>query len=403
MIDKPVAAVRKADVDAIVASGRVEDRTIDYKRELPGGSDEQRREFLRDVSSFANGMGGDILYGVEEAGGVPTVARGVTLSNFDELRRRLQSTVDSNLDPRLPAVDIVEVSGFPDGSVVLVRVYQSWRAPHMVTFKGLGKFYVRGNGQRHEMDVTELRAAFVGSEGLRERIRAFRDGRFAHVVSGQSPMRTFLAPAVVVHVLPVGGGFTSADLDPRRIDSNWMLLNREGEAFELVRSPVERPNLDGLLIYSPSYDERVGGSPSYIQVFRNGGAEFVVALCGFKDGGLVPATWINGPETEAQILDIVGNARSFRQAMGLAGPVVVSVALLRVNGLPFGTERLVMQFGRGRTFDRDVVVLPDVLLDVDADLHSTLRVVFDALWQAAGSHGSTSYAADGSYTRKRIR
>lgn len=403
MIDKPVAAIDKADVDAIVASGRAEDRTIEYKRELPGGSDEDRREFLRDVSSFANGMGGDILYGVETTGGIPTVARGLAVSNFDELRLRLQSTTHSNLDPRLPAVDIVAVPGFPDGSVVLVRSYQSWRAPHMVTFKGLGKFYVRGNGQRHEMDVTELRAAFVGSEAVRDRIRAFRDGRFAQVISGQSAMKTFASPTVVVHVLPVGGAFTSTDLDARRIDANWMLLNREGELFQLVYSAVERPNLDGLLIYSPDYEERTGGSPSYIQVFRNGGVEFVEALYCFKDHQLVPATWINGDQAEAQILDIIGNARSFRHTMGLAGPVVVSVALVRVNGLPFGTERLFMQFGRGRTFDREVVVLPDVLLDDDADLHTTLRVIFDSLWQAAGSQGSPSYAPDGSYTRKRIR
>jgi predicted HTH transcriptional regulator len=134
MIDKPAASITKTDIDALVESGRVEDRTIEYKRDLPGPSDEQRREFLRDVSSFANGFGGDILYGIEESGGVPTSAPGVLISNFDELRLQLQNSLRSNLDPRLPAVDVEQISGFPNGSVLLVRVHQSWRAPHMVRY-----------------------------------------------------------------------------------------------------------------------------------------------------------------------------------------------------------------------------------------------------------------------------
>lgn len=88
MMDKPVAQIGKADVDALIASARAEDRTIEYKRDLPGGGDEDRREFLRDVSAFANALGGDILYGIEENAGLPTAAPGVSVPNFDELRLR---------------------------------------------------------------------------------------------------------------------------------------------------------------------------------------------------------------------------------------------------------------------------------------------------------------------------
>jgi hypothetical protein len=116
---------------------------------------------------------------------------------------------------------------------------------------------------------------------------------------------------------------------------------------------------------------------------------------------MLPAPWIEGNAAEAQIIDVVQNARYFRREMGLAGAVLLSVALVRVNGMKFGTERLTLQIGR--TFDRDVVVLPDVLMEDDADVHSTLRVIFDALWQAAGSNGSPNYAEDGSYTQKRVR
>jgi hypothetical protein len=251
------------------------------------------------------------------------------------------------------------------------------------------------------MDVTDLRSAFLGAESLNQRIRNFRDGRLGQVLSGESPISTFSAPTFIAHVLPVGLAFASTDLDPRRIDSKWMILNREGELFELVYGVAERPNLDGLLLYSPNYDERFHASPSYIQIFRNGGIEFAQAHYTFEGDQIVAARSINGDHTEAQLLDEVQNARNFRREMGIGGPMILSVALLRVRGLRFGVERL--RFPTGRSFDRDVVILPDVLIEEDSDLHSSMRPVFDSLWQAAGSKGSPSYTPEGLYSRKKIR
>lgn len=109
MIDKPASLVSKIDIDLLVERGRIEDRTIEYKRDLPGTSDEERREFLRDISSFANAQGGDILYGIEEVAGVPTAAPGVVISNFDELRLRLQSMIHSSqASPPAEATELMD-------------------------------------------------------------------------------------------------------------------------------------------------------------------------------------------------------------------------------------------------------------------------------------------------------
>ena len=39
---------------------------LDYKETLSGNNDRAKREFLKDVTAFANANGGDILIGVEE-------------------------------------------------------------------------------------------------------------------------------------------------------------------------------------------------------------------------------------------------------------------------------------------------------------------------------------------------
>ena len=63
----PLDSVTEAHLRALVSAGVAEGREIEFKLELPGGSDADKKEFLADVCSFANAGGGDILYGVKEA------------------------------------------------------------------------------------------------------------------------------------------------------------------------------------------------------------------------------------------------------------------------------------------------------------------------------------------------
>ena len=166
MIPKRFEDISKADIDALVANGVAEGRTIDYKRTLPGGTDEEKREFLADVSSFANAAGGDIIYGVEEDKGVPTSANGLPGIDPDKEILRLDSCIRTGIDPRVPAVQIKAVVGFPAGPVMVLRVPKSWSSPHMVTFKNSSRFFSRTNAGKFQMDVTEIRSAFALSEEL---------------------------------------------------------------------------------------------------------------------------------------------------------------------------------------------------------------------------------------------
>ena len=55
----------------------------------------------------------------------------------------------------------------------------------------------------------------------------------------------------------------------------------------------------------------------------------------------------------------------------------------------------------GTIIPRDVVLLPDIVVDGDdTDVPRALRPTFDALWQALGYDRSPSYGADGAWTGK---
>jgi hypothetical protein len=57
----PIERIDAALLDSLVRDGVEERRRLEYKRALPGGTDDEKKEFLADTSSFANAAGGDLI------------------------------------------------------------------------------------------------------------------------------------------------------------------------------------------------------------------------------------------------------------------------------------------------------------------------------------------------------
>lgn len=120
MFSKSFDEITKADVDLLIADQVPEGRTLDYKAELPGKSDGQRKEFAADVSSFANAAGGYIVFGVAEAKdgsgkntGTPDKATGLANTNGDEAILRLESMARANIEPPIPGLRTKHRHGDP--------------------------------------------------------------------------------------------------------------------------------------------------------------------------------------------------------------------------------------------------------------------------------------------------
>ena len=269
MFNAAFDAIDKGRIEALVANEVRENLTLEYKEMLPGMGRDDKKEFLADVSAFANATGGDIVYGIREkreggkATGMPEKAVGLASINADAEIRRLENMITDGIEPRISGIRIKAIDNFESGPVILLRSPKSYLSPHMLKL-GDSRFYSRTNAGKQTLDVMQIRSAFSISESLPEKVRRFRDERIARIVAGETPIPLPDRPKIVLHLLP------ASSLDPAtRVDFSVLTANHKlQEPINSWNGCIPRFNLDGYLVHSNA--GRPGAPVTYLQAFRNG-------------------------------------------------------------------------------------------------------------------------------------
>lgn len=393
----PVDQIDAARLDALKADDVREGRQLDYKEMLPGNCDDDKREFLGDVTAFANTTGGDLIYGVIErrdetntpTGQIEQIV-GLPSLNLDAERLRLENVLRNGTSPRIPNVEIREISRDPGSPCLLIRVPRSLTGPHMVTYKGLSRFYSRNSAGKYQLDVQEIRAAFVAAETAYERLRSLRIDRVARVGALETPAPVGAGPKLLFHALPVAG----AD----EVWGRFLKLNNAGQdnkilnLLPLIQGSVQtwRFNLDGFVLHTLRGDI---DKQSYTQLFRDGGVECFSWLAKDNErGGFYFSGW------EQRIIARFDAHKEFWRLVGVTAPVVLGLTLFGVRGWrvlpgPYGMAEM------EGALDEDVVVVPDVLLsDLETPSDVALKPLFDLIWNGGGWPESPNYR-DGRRTK----
>ena len=205
MIAKNIEQIEQEDLQSLIDNLVLERKTMDYKQLLPERTDSSKKEFLADVSSFANASGGDLIFGIiqDSETGFPKELAGLDIKNVDQEILRLDSLIRDGVNPRIPSVKIWPITLSNSKTVLIVRVHKSWISPHRVTFRGHDKFYSRSSNGKYPMDVTELRVAFELTGKNIERIRRFRENRISNIFANEMPMPFYDSAKVVLHLIPI--------------------------------------------------------------------------------------------------------------------------------------------------------------------------------------------------------
>lgn len=383
----PIENITKKNIDELVSSKTKEDLLLDYKAQLNLEKPNEKKEFLADVSSFANASGGDIVYGIHErrvgkkSTGEPEKALGFKIENIDETKQRLENLIRDGIDPRVFGARVRIVDGFQNGSCIIIRVPKSWAAPHMVTYDGSFRFYTRNNAGRHPMKVSEVRETVMLTESLHDRIREFRRDRLDRIAADEAPVsisRSLLGNGkVVFHALPISSfdRYVSIDVISEVASNSADLAN--------ILDPIGHPsshryNFDGYVRYSS------GGKPcGYVQLFRNGAIEAFQHL----DFFLNERRRIKAKHLESHVLKWADNFIKLQERLSIHPPFMFLLSLLSVKG--YSIAETESAWGSGDPIDRSGLLLPEILLmKTDESLHEVLRPAFDIIWQSAGHEHS---------------
>jgi Putative DNA-binding domain len=394
VIDGPLTTIDKPQLQKLVGNKVHEGRTLDYKRDL-SFSDEDKRELARDISSFANAIGGDLVFGVEEAKdeagknlGYPAKLVGISMiDNFETLRQRIENIIGSTLEPRIAGLMFHQVAGFERGPIVIVRVPRSWAGPHMLVPHK--HFYSRNSVGKYPLDVREIGNLFTASTELEARVRTFRNERLGRILAGETPVVLALRPKAVIHLVPLTH-------DPSfRLDLQ-ALAQKATQMQPMAMGPSMnwRFNLDGFVTYA---GPDTGPQRTYAQAFRNGSFEAVNSLR--LDDSRTPQG-LRALKLEQEICEVTQTFLRILREAGMIAPGALLIALLgvRATSIYHGS----VDEDQRDTIDRDTVILPDILLEMTEGLSLTaaLRPAFDALWQASGWERSMGYDQRGSWVEQ---
>ena len=137
---------------------------LDYKQEIDLSTPSKRRELAKDIVSFANEIGGTLVYGVPESrtgsGQAPIPGRPYGIDLIPGLEQDLENVFVTAIAPLLPEYRIrkVELSEYSGKVCYIVWTPESWAGPHMIHSYQDGRFYRRGQFRSvvmSERDVDE--------------------------------------------------------------------------------------------------------------------------------------------------------------------------------------------------------------------------------------------------------
>ena len=349
-----------------------EDRQLEYKRELNISSREHKREFLADVSAFANADGGHLIYGIAEREGIPAEACGIQrTASDDEMQQQIQNLVRDGVEPNIHGINIKAVDMNGDRIVLVINIPSSWSKPHWVSLGGHRTFYSRNSNGKYPLDIPELRQLFTLSETATERIRDFRAERIGAIQAGETPVVLTSGPKIVLHVIPYSAGNNQQRVDLSRLRNN----------------------------YGFNFDGRFAGTNNayFNQVFRDGSIEFVHEFqINQKNETEIYASAMEDIHTYRFLPELL----KLHNALDVSSPLFFMLSLINVGGYRMilnESEKFNFYFfdEESRPINKRHMLVQEIIVEVPEatveGLMNLLQSAFDVAWQSSGFERSIHF------------
>jgi hypothetical protein len=385
------------DVEFLKNNKISEDIDLDYKSKLPVLSNEESRlDFLRDICSFANTHGGQVIFGVQEERGkaIPQSIDGITLLKPDYEIRQFEDIVRNGLEQVVSGIyfKLIPMSG--DQYIVVLKIPKSLYGPHRV--KGSldkdHRFYGRNSLQKYELSFLEIRDQFMLSGSIQDKIRKFREDRINVMQSGDFPTELESGPKIALHIVPLSAYATNAEIDLIKIKALYQTPHFFNNFSPLGRAASGRHEitLDGFLTYFS--DSKTG----YVHFYREGIIEAVSVLpVSGQDEQLVHSGSYEMWLLKQKYLNIL-------KEVNISPPFCIFLSLLDVNGYSLATSSNAGFYGAyqpsHRAYNKVNILLKEVILEsFEESLEKLFKPLFDRFCNAWGFSSCPHYNEDGAY------
>jgi hypothetical protein len=147
-------------IEKLISEKTEESKTLEFKSSgaLDFSKSENKGELVKDISSFANGDGGIIIYGILEENHVASKL------SFVDGKKTQKETIEQIINSGIPTLkgqfEIIPIRFDSDigKSVYVIKILQSPNRPHMTSSN---KFYKRHNFLSMAMDEQEVKHIFL--------------------------------------------------------------------------------------------------------------------------------------------------------------------------------------------------------------------------------------------------
>lgn len=381
--NKKIEEIQIEDIQSLIDNAVGESRSLDYKQELHIDTDRDKKEFLADVSSFANSVGGDIIFGVEEDNidKIPTNICGIPYENDDKLIRRIEDLIRQSIQPVILNIQFKVLDIGNNKCVFIIRIPQSIISPHRVEYKGTDKFFSRNNKGKYPMDVSELRLAFNSGLDLNKRISEYKMDRYYELISNKNQVLNDNKPIFVVHYIPISSFNNSL---------KYFSVEEIKKAMNDVNSRIfgnycpKYITIDGVNMRYTQYNEK-----SFAFYKNNGIVEKATSDFFEKDftyDNRMPKVIVDmifGKAVITKLIEDFNEVKKFYEKIGINTPFIISCSILNAVGYTIPTKGPFSEtVGK---IDRDILCINDLFVEnIDDSSEQILKPVFDSIWNACG-------------------
>jgi hypothetical protein len=356
------------DIRSLQNSGVPEGKSIDYKEALHLGKADEKKEFAADITSFSNTVGGYLVFGVKEEGGVITEIKGFDFGNQDELKLQIENILRDTVEPRIIGLQMKFIDLENGKSIFIVNIPRSYNGPHIVRGK---EFYGRNTSGNYRLDYSEIKRKFLEHDGIIKDIKNHHLERVFKIKANEGYIPLVSGPSILLQVIPIQAFGYDAKLinlgNP--MDGRFWPLSRGGADPHI--------GFEGIAWFNQYETNLVHG---YHHMDRRGIVEIVdrYILRSTPDGCIGISTSYLIEKLKAVSNDIIYNFTKYE----ISGPFIVTFALLDVKDARF---YVVNGFYGKQSITQNDLIFPEVFINDMNDFSLFIEQTESLLFNAAGN------------------